>query len=266
MEPPARRIFHDPQKHDLQKSDLQKHDPQKNRVCNQICAGNPGTVLVAIKPLPHSIPSKLPPAKLYLDDITEILQILTDSSPDYHASFVAGRSKCDTLDDLKELRGRTTHFVMNVSSPRKHQTLELTPSATRIHIDEIGDQLLAWSKYVNVAAVFERRKLRLKSAIRSVAPLLFAGLSLLALAVWMFAPRAAKPLSVYELTHLATGIILAAAVVYYFASSHSIVYLRYPQKLGAGRWLEDHKPEIIVGFISVLMGAIASRVIEKTWR
>ncbi len=86
---------------------------------------------MAIKPIPHSIPSTLPPAKLYLDDITEILQILTDSSPDYQATFVAGQSKCDTLDDLKELRGRTTHFVMNISSPRKHQTLELTPSATR---------------------------------------------------------------------------------------------------------------------------------------
>jgi hypothetical protein len=140
---------------------------------------------VAIKPIPHSIPSTLPPAKLYLDDITEILQILTDSSPDYQATFVAGRSKCDTLDDLKELRGRTTHFVMNISSPRRHQTLELTPSATRIHIDEIGDQLGAWSKYVNVAAIFERRKLRLKSAVRAIAPLLFAGLSLLALTVWM---------------------------------------------------------------------------------
>jgi hypothetical protein len=84
--------------------------------------------------------------------------------------------------------------------------------------------------------------------------------------VWMFAPRAAKPLSIYELIHLATGIILAATVVYYFVSSHSIVYLRYPQRLGIGRWLEDHKPEIIVSVISILVGAIASRVVERIWR
>jgi hypothetical protein len=155
---------------------------------------------------------------------------------------------------------------MNISSPRKHQTLELTTSATRIHIDEIGDQLVAWSKYVNVAAIFERRKLRLKSAVRAMAPLLFAGLCLLALAVWMFAPRTAKPLSIAELTNLATGIILAAAVVYYFVSSHSIVYLRYPQRFGVKRWLEDHKPEIIVGITSALLGAIATRIIEKTWK
>jgi hypothetical protein len=221
---------------------------------------------LAIKPLPHSIPTELPPAKLYLDDINEILQILTDSSADCQASFVAGKSKCDTLDDLKDLRGRTTHFVMDISSAGKHQTLELTPAVTRIHIYEIGDQLAAWSKYVNVAAIFERRKLRLKSAVRSVGSWVFAGLWLLTVAVWMFVPNPAKRLSIYQLTHLATGVSLAAAVVYYFVSSHSVVYLRYPHRVGAGRWLQDHKPEIVVGVICVLMGAIATRIVEKAWK
>jgi hypothetical protein len=221
---------------------------------------------LAIKPLLQSIPTKLPPAKLYLDDIAEILQVLTDSSADCHVNFVAGKSKCDTLDDLKDLGGRTTHFLMDISSSGKHQTLDLTTSATRIHIYEIGDQLVAWSKYVNVAAVFERRRLRLKSVVRSVGSWIFAGLWLLIVAVWIFVPHAAKPVSRYELHYLATGVILAAAVLYYFVSSHSVVYLRYPHKVGAGRWLEDHKPEIIVGVMCALMGAIATRVLEKVWR
>ncbi len=221
---------------------------------------------MAIRVLQQSIPTKLPPAKLYLDDINEILQILTDSSEDCQASFVAGTSKCDTLDDLKDLRGRTTHFVMNISSPGKHHTLELTTSATRIHIHEIGDQLPAWSKYVNVAAIFERRKLRLKSAVRSVGLWIFAGLWLLTVAVWTFAPHVAKPISIDKVRHLVTGVLLAAAVVYYLVSSHSVVYLRPPHKVGLGRWLEDHKPEIIVGIICALMGAISSRVVEKLWK
>ena len=49
---------------------------------------------MTIKPFSHSVPTKLPPAKLYLDDISEIVQILTDSSTDCQASFVAGASKC----------------------------------------------------------------------------------------------------------------------------------------------------------------------------
>lgn len=230
------------------------------------CSGKQGTIRVAIKPLPQTIPSQLPPAKLYLDDIGEILQILTDSNPNHQATFVAGQSKCDTLEDLKQLRGRATHFVINVSSPQKHQTLELTPSATRIHIDEVGDQLIAWSKYVNVAAIFEKRKLRLKSAVYAIAPMLFAGLCLLALIAWMFVPHAVQPLSINELNRLVTGTVLVLAVVYYFVSSHSVVYLRYPQRVGVRRWLEDHKPEIIVGVIGVLLGAIATRIGEVRWR
>jgi len=221
---------------------------------------------VATKTLPQSIPTKLPPAKLYLDDVTEILQILTDSSADCQASFVTGKSKCDTLDDLKDLGGRTTHFVIDVSSSGKHQTLELTTSATRIHIYEIGDQLAAWSKYVNVAAIFEKRKQRLKSAVRSVGSWTFAGLWLLTSAIWMFVPHAAKPISIYELLRLATGVILAAAVVYYFVCSHSVVYFRYSHRVGVGRWLEDHKPEIIVGVICALMGAITTGIAEKVWK
>lgn len=162
--------------------------------------------------------------------------------------------------------GRATHFVINVSSPQKHQTLELTPSATRIHIDEVGDQLVAWSKYVNVAAIFERRKLRLKSVVLSAAPLLFAGLCLLSLALWMFVPHAVKPLPVDEINHLVAGIFLMASILYYFISSHSVVYLRYPRRIGLGRWLEDHKPEIIVGTICILTGALATRILERVWK
>ena len=221
---------------------------------------------MAIKPFPDSIPSELPPAKLYLDDISEILQILTDSDQGCQASFVVGKSKCDTLDDLKDLRGRTTRFVLDISSPGKHQTLELTPSATRIHIHELGDQLPAWSKYVNVAAIFEKRRLRLKSFIRSAAAWVFAALWLAAVPAWIFAPHVARPISLHKLPHIATGFFLAVAVVYYFVSSHSIVYLRYPQRVGVGRWLEDHKPEIIVGAVCAVLAVVATEVIEKGWK
>jgi hypothetical protein len=82
----------------------------------------------------------------------------------------------------------------------------------------------------------------------------------------MFVPHAGKPTSLHQLINLATGILLAVAVFYYFVSSHSIVYLRYPQRVAAGRWLEDHKPEIVVGFICILTGAITTRIVEKVWK
>ncbi len=221
---------------------------------------------MAIKPLPQSIPTALPPAKLYLDDIGDILRILTDSDMGCQARLVAGTSKCDTLDDLKGLGGRTTHFVMDISSPGKHQTLELTPSATRIYIYETGDQLAAWSKYVNVAAIFEKRKLRLKTVANALGWRILAALWLLSMAGWMLAPYALKPLPVYDLPRLATAVLVAAATVYYFLSSQSIVYLRQPHKVGVVRWLQDHKPEIVVGFACVLLGALASQIVTRVWK
>ena len=82
----------------------------------------------------------------------------------------------------------------------------------------------------------------------------------------MFAPHALKPVPAYELPRLATGIVIAAAVVYYFVSSQSIVYLRYPHKVGVANWLIEHKPEIIVGVICALLGAVTSQMLERFWK
>ena len=106
----------------------------------------------------------------------------------------------------------------------------------------------------------------MKSVARAVGWRIFAGLWLLTVALWMFAPHALKPVPVYELPRLAAGMVIAGAVVYYFVSSQSIVYLRYPHKVGVGRWFAEHKPEIIVGVICALMGAITSQILERVWK
>jgi hypothetical protein len=193
----------------------------------------------------------------------EIWQILTDSCADNQATIVAGDSRCDTLEDLPDIGGRTTHLVIDISCPGKHHTLEITPSWTRIHIHEIGDRILAWSKYAKVAAIFQKRKLRLKSVFWVGGPWIFACLCFVAIAAWMFVPHTSKPISVHTLTRFLTGVVLAGVIVYYFVSSHSIVYLHHPHRLAVWRWLEDHKPEILVGVACTLIGAIVARGFEK---
>jgi hypothetical protein len=218
---------------------------------------------LAIRASAHSIPRKLPPAKLYLDDIVHIWEILTESSKDCYTTIVAGSTKCDTPDDLPGIGGRTTHFVMDISSPGKHQTLEITASSTRMHIHEMGDQLKAWSKYANVAAIFQTRKLRLKSAVRTAGAWICVSLWLITVAAWMFLPHTPKRFTIYTLTHLLTGFALAGVIVYYFLSSHSIVYLRHPHRVGILRWLGDHRPEILVAIGGALVGVLAARSLEK---
>ena len=105
------------------------------------------------------------PAKLYLDDISEILQILDRFKPGLSGQLC--RRQVEVRHAGRSERPAGTHHPFRAGhllSGKAPRTLELTPSATRIHIHEIGDQLPAWSKYVNVAAIFEKRRLRLKSA------------------------------------------------------------------------------------------------------
>jgi hypothetical protein len=210
----------------------------------------------------HTIPTKLPPAKLYLDDITEIWQILTESCDEPRTSVIVGKAQCDSLKDLPDMGGRSTHLLMEISSPGKHHTLAITPSATTIHIHETGDQVMAWSKYVKVDAIFQKRKLRLKSLVRAAGPWMVAVLWLLSVAAAKFVP-VPRHLTIYQWVNLVTTVVLACVVVYYFISSHSIVYLRHPHRVPVWRWLEDHKQELIVGFAGVLVGTLAARTLMK---
>ena len=47
------------------------------------------------------------------------------------------------------------------------------------------------------------------------------------------------------------------------------VYLRYSYEAGTGRWVEDHKSELIIGVICAVIGAVlgafATRFAEKIW-
>ena len=71
----------------------------------------------------------------------------------------------------------------------------------------------------------------------------------------MFVPHAVKPVSIYELTRLVTGIVLRwlSSITSSVRTAWSTCAIR--KESVSGRWLEDHKPEIIVGVICVLLGA-----------
>lgn len=210
----------------------------------------------------HTIPTKLPPAKLYLDDINEIWQILTESCDDPSTSVIVGKAQCDSLKDLPGMGGRSTDLVMEISSPGKHHTLSLKPGASSIHIHELGDQVMAWSKYVKVDAIFKKRKLRLKSLVRAAWPWLVVCL-------WLSSVAAARlvhvptHLTIYSWVNLVAGVLIGCAILCYFLSSHSVVYLRHPHKMPVWRWLEDHKQELIVGIAGVLVGTIAARTLIR---
>jgi hypothetical protein len=76
---------------------------------------------MAIRQIKKSI--ELPPAHLYLEDIEEIVELMTEVSknlgrgnPEVDIGFKAGKKECDTLDDLKQLGGSWRRFEARVGS------------------------------------------------------------------------------------------------------------------------------------------------------
>jgi len=123
--------------------------------------------------------------------------------------------------------------------------------------------LMAWSRYVKVAAIFEKRKQRLKWLGRACAPWIAGGMWVISVVAsrYVAVPR---NLTFSAWVHLGTVAALTVSVLYYFASSHSIVYLRTPHRFAWRRWLDDHKPEVVVGLAGALLGTLAARSLEKS--
>ncbi len=218
---------------------------------------------MAIKPLPQSVPTDLPPAKLYLDDIREICDILKDSTGDWSVRFVVGNRRCDTLDDLLELGGRTKKFAIDITAPNKSRNLDITPYSSRINVYDYGEgRSDEWSIYAKVAAVFENRKLKLKAASRAVEGWIFFGLAAVLFWVGMLRPFS-RPINVHDAPVLIGTTLLALVVGYYFVESHSVVYLRYSHEAGARRWFDEHLSQIIMLIIGAVVGAVMSRIADK---
>src|SRR5579864_3641998 len=121
---------------------------------------------MTISSLRKSVPQNLPKAKLFLDDIREICDIMTNLSEpkdEWQLRFVAGEKVCDTWEDLKEIGGRTSDFSLKVSAPHRSRELEISRYDTRCYVFEYSDpdNAVAWSIYGKIRAVCEKRRLGL---------------------------------------------------------------------------------------------------------
>jgi hypothetical protein len=65
---------------------------------------------------------ELPPAKLYLDDIQDLVTILTvsggETPSEFSVQFSLGEVACDGIEDLQQIGGRTTKFKIAVTETK----------------------------------------------------------------------------------------------------------------------------------------------------
>jgi hypothetical protein len=116
---------------------------------------------MAIRAAPKPVPRRLNSARLHLDDVEEICGILKDPpASDWKTFFVVGDKECDTLEDLKDLGGRSRKFKINIEAPQRRRELIISEFSSDIDLfDYPADEKLRWSIYAKVDAIFKKRRL-----------------------------------------------------------------------------------------------------------
>jgi hypothetical protein len=120
----------------------------------------------------RKIPSELPHAHLYLDDVEEICKILLDtfktlpgnSQPNIRFS-VGDNLRTDSIEDLEERGGSATHFSIEVGPRFSADDVNfrgfLNPEARFYGLSE-SEQ---WAVYSKLKAIFDLRRFVIKNAI-----------------------------------------------------------------------------------------------------
>lgn len=132
---------------------------------------------MAIRLVPKQVPREFRPARLYLDDIEEIIQIFTEAEnnrheklffredENLHTTFQVENKTCDDLDDLKKIYPPLAHnFFAGVNRSGFNCYLRIDEHAATwspYGLEENDE----WGTFHKLELIFERRKLRWKSLL-----------------------------------------------------------------------------------------------------
>jgi hypothetical protein len=118
----------------------------------------------------RTVPSELPHAHLYLDDIEEICAILTDAfdsswndSAQIVTAFYANQeTQFDSIADLQEYGGSSSYFTIEVGSYDRLIIHGFLPPELNLY--SLDDQK-RWLAHSKIKAVFEVRQYAVKNAL-----------------------------------------------------------------------------------------------------
>lgn len=126
----------------------------------------------------RNVPTELPHARLYLDDIEEISKILLES----HAAVAAEIKKeakivysvsdvqMDSVDDLQTHGGSVTNFGIKLNlGTAQASSIDLFSRFVKPRVELYYlDKEERWAPYAKIKSIFDRRQLRAKNAIDSL--------------------------------------------------------------------------------------------------
>jgi hypothetical protein len=216
---------------------------------------------------------ELPPAKLYLDDVLEIVSILTksDAPSKFSVSFSVDSLRCDTVEDLQQIGGRTIRFRIDVTETLVESGI---PHRSWLRIESVASYLALscssegefWTKRGKVLEIFESNSIPWRRAIQGALkriPLWAVGILFFVLFLVRSTPLSEK--SVHLSLWTLAGAVLGVVPVYLCLFRHSVVILRYAHEHGTRKWLRVHSAQILFMIAAAILGAIAKGVVDRLW-
>ena len=213
------------------------------------------------------VPSELPAAKLYLDDVIEIVELFSHALPLHQdkfggvppleIGFEVGQKQCDTLDELPKIARVTNNF--EIRATREHSEISLHANDHHAMWVWYGlDGETAWSTARKLQSIFKQRKRFLRNRLRN-----FVWAALLV----AFAPVSLLIRNPKVGILLFVGLLLLIAGMAAASRGHTIVILRYRSEKLADK--EERTKQtariILTAILSVLGTLLATYLIRRIW-
>jgi hypothetical protein len=217
----------------------------------------------------HRIPVSLPPARLYLDDIEQIVRLFTQAadSENTETVFSVGKFDCTTIDDLKQLGRRSTNFKISVmASDSPVAELWIDKFRTVWYGGGLGSTDKCFRVYGQLQALFNVRRIRWKASLRSIPFLLTALLGLLVVA-FKLKPKTPVPLGRNDLILFAILLPIAGWGWYKGSVEHSVVeFCQSHDAHGVQRRLAEWKPYIVGAIIAGVVKVVFDLIVQALKR
>jgi hypothetical protein len=232
---------------------------------------------VTIRTKGADVPSEFPPARLFLDDIDEIVRILVEATENRkeewnrfnrdaktRVTLTIKDQVCDEVQELPKIAIKTIGLSVRVEIQKSLPQTFLTFNrySTSLRLDGFTrEQEL--SIYHNLAPIFKRRNLWLATLVRSLRTLILTLMVLFTLVditlTLMFKKQTPRTLvTVIELLTVAIGTTFVATTWH-----HSIINLRHSSEPSAFR--QDLLQKIFLVVLTFLLTLLGFYLKHKYW-
>jgi hypothetical protein len=219
-------------------------------------------VHVTIRTKEPEVPAEFPPARLFLNDIEEIVRVLIAATENYHREREHGGAQtkvtlrigdqiCDEVEELPKIAAKTKELGISVEKGDwADSSLTIGKTHTLLLCFRFARHE-SLNLYHKLAPIFKRRNLRWRTFVHS-APWLISAYGFLALPLFallqFLLKQAMPPTPAYALSAALVASLLIALIMGLFL--HTTVILRHSSEPSAVRQgLRDKLPAALLGAV-----------------